>query len=146
MVAAVRDVAGKLKGVHLTYITADGRKAFGDRSRLMFGAVSGCSVQLAPLTVHGVLCVGEGIETSASFADFKGVPTWAALSTSGLQNFTPPAGVRKLLIAADSDDAGAGLKAATALAQRLRRSCDVEIHPAPAGFDWNDPEARAGHD
>jgi hypothetical protein len=41
---------------------------------------------------------------------------------------------------------GAGLKAATALAQRLRRSCDVEVHPAPAGFDWNDPQARAGHD
>jgi hypothetical protein len=66
------------------------------------------------------------------------VPCWAALSTSGLTSFVLPAGVKRLLIAADSDDSGAGIKAATELGQRARAQCNVEIHPAPKGQDWND--------
>ena len=88
-----------------------------------------------------VLGVGEGIETCAAFAELHGVPTWAALSTSGLQGFVIPLGVRKLIIAADGDKGG--MRAATDLAQRAKRSCDVEIHAAPEGIDWADVlEAR----
>jgi putative DNA primase/helicase len=144
LVALVRNAAGQPTGLHLTYLTPDGRKAFGDRSRLMFGAISGGAVQLAPIGRDGVLAVGEGIETSGAFSMLHGVTTWAALSTSGLQTFVPPPRVRKLLIAADSDDGGAGLRAATILAERARRLCAVEIRPAPEGLDWADVAVAHG--
>jgi putative DNA primase/helicase len=137
MIALVRDPSGQPSGIHATYITQDGEKAFGSRSRLMFGQVSGGAVRVEPMR-DGVLAVGEGIETSAAFAQLKGVPTWACLSTSGLQSFRVPVGVRRFLIAADSDDSGAGMTAANALAERAQRVCNVEIHPAPPGQDWAD--------
>ena len=62
----------------------------------------------------------------------------AALSTSGLRTFAPPTSVSRLLIAADSDDGGAGIEAAKELAARASRACAVEIHPAPEGRDWAD--------
>jgi putative DNA primase/helicase len=138
MVALVSDVTGAPKALHITYLTQDGRKAFGDRSRLIFGYAAGAAVRLAPIGPDGVLAVAEGVETAGSFAVLHGVPCWAALSTSGLQNFVVPSRVRRLLVAADCDDHGAGIEAARQLAERARRLCDVEVHPAPAGQDWND--------
>lgn len=138
MVALVRNAKGEPSGVHVTYLDAEGRKAFGDRSRLMFGAVAGGAVRLAPMGLDGVLAVAEGIETAAAFGALKGVPTWACLSTSGLHTFAVPAGVRRLLIGTDNDDSGAGMAAARDLAARACRVCDVEIHAAPEGQDWAD--------
>lgn len=138
MVALVQQADGRPLGLHATYITPDGRKAFGDRSRLMFGRTSQGAVRLAEFGRDGVLAVAEGIETALAFAALKGVPTWAALSTSGLRMFNAPAGVRRVIIAADSDDAGAGLSAARELAERHGRSCAVTIDAAPAGKDWCD--------
>lgn len=109
----------------------------------MYGPVGGGAVRLAPIGLDGVLALAEGVETAAAFWALKGVPTWAALSTAGLQTFVLPAGVRRLLIGADNDDAGAGLRAARDLAERARRVCDVEVHPAPEGMDWADV-AEAG--
>lgn len=123
--------------MHVTFIDERGAKAFGARSRLMFGRCAGGAVRLHEPR-GGILAVGEGIETSLAFSALKGVPAWAALSTSGLRSFTPPAGITRLLIAADNDDGGAGMDAARALAERARRGCDVEIRPAPAGQDWAD--------
>jgi putative DNA primase/helicase len=144
MVCLVTTAHGQPQALHLTYLVPDGSgKAFGDRSRLMFGATTGCAVQLDAVA-DGVLAVGEGVETSAAFGALKGVPAWAALSTSGLQAFILPPGVKRLLIAADSDDGGAGLKAANALAERAERLCAVEIHPAPPGKDWNDMAVPCG--
>jgi putative DNA primase/helicase len=136
MVALVRSHDGQPKALHLTFLTADGKKAFGDRSRLMFGAVGGHAVQLALIGPGRVLAVGEGIETCGSYSVLKGRPCWAALSTAGLHGFYVPRGVRKLVIAADGDRAG--MKAAQALAERASRVCDVEIDPAPEGKDWAD--------
>jgi hypothetical protein len=47
LVAVVRTAAGIARGIHVTYITPDGLKAFRDRSRLMFGATAGGSVHLS---------------------------------------------------------------------------------------------------
>ena len=139
MVAKVRDATGKPKGLHVTYLTPDGRKALGDRSRLMFATIAQCSVQLAPMTADGVLAAAEGIETAGAFTVLHGLPCWATLSTSLMRTFALPPGVKRLVIAADRDDkTGAGIEAAQALAERARRLCDVEIHPAPEGKDWAD--------
>ena len=138
MVALVHGPDGRARGLHATYLTPDGRKAFGTRSRLMHGRTAEGAVRLAEIDRTRTLAVGEGIETCLAFAALTGVPTWAALSTSGLSAFKPSSIVRRLIIAADSDDGGAGMAAAKALAERAARQCDVEIRPAPQGQDWAD--------
>jgi putative DNA primase/helicase len=137
MIALVRAPDGTPKALHLTFIKPDGSgKAFKDRSRRMFGPVIQCAVRLGQIGRERVLAVGEGVETSASYAALKGVPAWAALSTEGLKNLRVPFGLKRLIIAADGD--APGLKAAQVLAERAQRVCDVEIHAAPEGADWND--------
>lgn len=138
MVALVRSADGGGQALHVTYLTPDGSKAFGSRSKLMFGPTSQCAVRLAPMGSDGVLAVAEGIESARSFSALFGVPCWAALSTAGLQNFVSPAGIKRLIIAADNDDDGAGRSAAQVLAERERRRCEVLISLAPASQDWND--------
>lgn len=135
MVAVVRDRDGASMALHLTYLALDGKgKAFGDRSRLMFGPMRGGAVHLTP--AGPTLALGEGIETCLAYRARTGLPIWAALTTSQYATFQVPRGVRKLVIAADGDPGG--MKAATTLAERLCRVCDVEIDPAPEGSDWAD--------
>jgi len=138
MVCLARDGKSQGRGLHLTYVTDDGRKAFGDWSRLMMGPMSGAALRTGPVSRDGVLAVAEGLETAGAFSLLHGVPTWATFSTSGLKGFEVPLSVRRLIIAADNDENGAGLKAAKELAERACSRCDVEITaPAEAG-DWND--------
>lgn len=135
MVAVVRDRDGAPLGLHLTYVALDGTgKAFGDRSRLMFGSMRGGAVHLAPPGPE--LAIGEGIETCLAYHTRTGRPTWATLTTSQYASFELPRGVRRLVIAADGDKGG--LTAAATLAKRLHRLCDVQIDPAPDGKDWAD--------
>lgn len=100
MVAPITDNAGARWGVHVTYLSADGRskaalpKAGGkDRpTRKIFGKVQGNAVWLSKpgLQVGGQaipVVVGEGIETTWSFAQSFGHPCAlaAALSLDNLQ-------------------------------------------------------------
>ncbi|MEM5475512.1 toprim domain-containing protein [Pacificibacter sp. AS14] len=69
----------------------------------------------------------------------QGATLWAALSTSGMQALSLPAQPHDMIIASDSDDKGAGLRAAQALAQRASAlGWAVSLLPAPQGQDWND--------
>jgi hypothetical protein len=141
MVAIATGPDGKTAvGLHVTALKPDGSgKAALNNARLMYGDLIGAVVQLGPFPASGELGVAEGIETALSYRDLTGTPTWAALSTSGLRRFAPPVGVKRLVIAADSDDAkGEGLAAARELAERASRRCDASVIPAPDGMDWND--------
>ncbi|MDB5430333.1 MAG: hypothetical protein JWP35_1449 [Caulobacter sp.] len=137
MMALARDRMGQITGLHLTSIGLDHRRdGKGRRLRRMFGRMSGSAVQLAPMGADGVLAVAEGIETALAFGELHAVACWAALSASGLTAFRPPPGLRRLIIAADGDPAGAN--AALTLADRLKDDCAVDVSPARDGFDWND--------
>jgi phage/plasmid primase-like uncharacterized protein len=105
----------------------------------MFGRVSGGSVRLQPMGPDGVLGIAEGLESAASFAVVSKLPCWAALSTSGLANWEPPKGLRRLIIGADNDASGAGERAAERLGERLSaRGVRVSIvTPPDVGDDWN---------
>lgn len=139
MVAVVRNRDGAPQALHLTYVALDGRgKAFGHRSRLMFGPMRGGTVHLTP--PGPALALGEGIETCLAYSALKGLPVWAALTTSQYATFELPRPVRRLVIAADGDKGG--MSAATALAGRMQRLCDIEIDPAPEGEDWADVFTR----
>lgn len=124
-------------GLHVTALKPDGSgKATLNSPRLMYGDLIGAAVQLGPFPECGELAIAEGIETALSHRDVTGVATWAALSTAGLRRFTPPAGLARLVIAADGDDAGR--EAARDLAERSSRRCEAAIRAAPEGTDWND--------
>lgn len=137
LLAEVRDYTGALVTAHITYLHA-GRKLEGHEPRKLLGPLTGregCAVRLMP--AGEVLGVAEGIETALSAAALDGIPVWAALNTSLLGKFEPPAGVQTLRIYADRDEPG--LLAAAHLMERLQGRVRVELKtpPAPAK-DFND--------
>lgn len=110
--------------------------------------ITGGAVRLHdPGDEAGELGVAEGVETALAALELFGVPTWAALSASGLDAFVPPPGLRKLLIFGDNDSNAAGQKASYGLAARVActgPAVEVRIPPAP-DTDWLDElNARNG--
>jgi DNA primase len=81
--------------------------------------------------------VGEGIETCLAAMAWRGLPAWAALSTSGMKALSLPDSIRNVLVLADGDDAGeaAARAAAVRFAREGRRA---RIVRAPRGTDFND--------
>lgn len=126
--------------VHRTYLDANGTKADLSPNKAMLGTCKGGAVRVSDGA--GPLIITEGTETALSLASglLDGpAKIWAALSTSGMQSLSLPALPHKMIIASDSDDNGAGLRAAQALAQRASAlGWDVSLLPAPQGQDWND--------
>jgi putative DNA primase/helicase len=137
LVAEVRDLAGELATVHATYLSS-GRKLVDHEPRKLLSALTGregCAVRLMPET--DVLGIAEGIETALSAAVLDSAPVWAALNTSLLAKFEPPAGVTTLRIYADRD--APGLLAAGQLMERLQGRVRLELRAPPAQFkDFND--------
>jgi len=137
LVADVLDTAGELVTVHTTYLQA-GKKLAGYEPRKIWSPMigrHGCAVQLMPAA--DVIGIAEGIETALSAALLDDVPVWAALNTSLLARFEPPANVTRLRVYGDRDEAG--LSAALKLLERLQGRIRVEIRTAPApAKDWND--------
>jgi putative DNA primase/helicase len=137
LVAEVRDIGGEPVTAHLTFLSG-GKKAevLAPRKQLSdCTGREGCAVRLMPVT--DTLGVAEGIETALSAAALYSVPVWAALNTSLLAKFEPPAGIRLLHIFADNDPAG--FKAAAQLMTRLQGRVRFESHLPPAQFpDFND--------
>lgn len=126
-------------GVHRTFFEKGGAR-LSRNAKLMLGPCAGGAVTLA--AQQGPLVACEGIETGLSLLSglLAGpASVWAALSTSGMRALRLPAIAGELIIAADSDDDGAGHGAAEALAMRAHRlGWHVTLLPAPAGMDWND--------
>ena len=135
--ALVGDVA--TGGVHRTYFEKTGQR-IGSNAKMMQGPCAGGAVALSE--AQGPLVVCEGIETGLSLLSglLAGPATvWAALSTSGMKALALPRSPGELIVATDSDDAGAGLLAGYALAERAAaRGWRVSMLPAPDGMDWND--------
>lgn len=142
LLARVTNAGGAFSAVEIAYLTADGRADEGLRlRRKTVGAVPpGSAVRLGPPASS--LLVGEGVMTVLSAAAWFGLPAWALLSAGNLAAWSPPPGVRRVLIAADRG--AAGETAAARLAQRLRQSdvvAEVAL-PAIGHGDWNEA-ARA---
>ena len=118
-----------LRGLHATSLP--------DRARRTYGPLRGASVRLAPMD-GGVLAVAEGIETALAYAALTGTPTWAALSSVGMQHLQLPDDIQWLAVAADFD--GPGLLAAERLERRARDvGIDVRIDlPSRHRADWAD--------
>jgi hypothetical protein len=122
--------------VHRTFLAPDGSgKASVDPQKMMLGPCRGGAVRLAP--AGDVLMVGEGIETSLAAMQARGLPAWAALSTSGLLALDLPSEVRAVIILADGDEAGKAAARGAALRWK-REGRRVRIAHPPEGMDFND--------
>jgi putative DNA primase/helicase len=133
-----RGVDGESIAIHRTFVTCHG-KAPVDPAKMMLGPTRGGAVRLAEASDK--LMIGEGIESCLSVMQVTGIPTWAALSTSGLKTLALPEGVRDVVILADGDDAGerAAMQAARRWKGEGRR---VRIARPPRGEDFNDVARR----
>lgn len=105
--------------VHCTYLRADGSgKANIEKPKAMFGPVAGGAVRFGLPHAGEWLAVCEGIETALSVAVACSMPTWAALSASGIKNLVLPAKVARVIICADHDANGTGEQSARYAAAR----------------------------
>ena len=145
MLGIVRDRAGEVIGLHRTYLEegADGAagKAAIAKPRMMLGRVAGGAVRLAPFTGEGALGICEGIETGLAVMEAcLGLAVWATLSTSGLEQVQLPPEVRRVIILADNDRSGAGLRAAETAARHFRMEGKEAVIAIPPGEgqDFND--------
>lgn len=142
LLAALRDPAGELAAVEITYLAPNGHRAARMRlSRKLVGVVPpGSAVRLAPAAAH--MLVAEGVFTTLSACRRFDLPGWALTSAGNLRRWRAPLGVRRVTIAADRGPAG------EAAAENLRQALsadgvDAVVHLPPPPFgDWN--EAAAG--
>ena len=111
------------------------QKAPVDPQRMMLGPCRGCAVKLAE--AGKVLMVGEGIETCLAAMQSRGLPAWAALSTSGLLALDLPTYLRDVIVLADGDEAGRAAARGAALRWK-REGRRVRIAHPPQGMDFND--------
>ena len=139
MVSAVRHgISGNLMGIHRTWLKRDGSgKADIKFNKMMLGPVDGGAVQLS--SVAPEMIVAEGIETALSVMQATNVPTWAALSTSGLEGLILSPVAQKITIACDNDSNNAGLNAAEYAADKwTKEGREVSLAIPPLNKDFND--------
>jgi hypothetical protein len=140
LLAAVSDAAGELTAVEITYLDPSGRRSRAARpSRKLVGVLpAGSAVRLAQ--IGEAMVVGEGVFTALSAMRRFGLPGWALLSTSNLRRWSPPAGVRRVVVAGDRGRDGER-SAAVLRAALVRSGVAASVVLPPAGYgDWNDLE------
>lgn len=128
----------KICGVHRTFLDPRGTgKAEISPNRKMLGQIKGGAVQLAIPDQR--LAIAEGIETALSVQQATGIPTWAALSTGGVEGLVipEPSILKDVLICADNDIPGRAA-ASTAAEKWVDIGHSVQIAYPPPGQDFND--------
>ena len=146
MLGAVTSPEDVLVGLHRTYISTGGMKAFVPCPKKLSrtsGLLSGASIKLhEPSIINGKLTLGvaEGIETALACYLASSIPTWSCVSATGIKSFLWPAGLQSLVVFADNDAHGVGQSAARELAGRAAAAgleCRVLV-PEIVGNDWLD--------
>jgi putative DNA primase/helicase len=125
-------------GLHRTLLTNDGKKhpAVGSAKKMQ-GSVRGGGIW--PDDVRSILAVCEGIETSLSLQKLLNIPTVAALSAGNLVALVIPDQVNELVIGADNDRNGVGVRAAReAMVAHWRPWRSVRIVRPERSKDFND--------
>jgi hypothetical protein len=109
MLAPVVDADDEQIGVHMTYLRRDGTgkadlpKEFQREFR---GRVHGGAIRLAEHDPNAELIIAEGIETALAAMELFSLPGWSAVFAGGLKTLELPPEARRVLIAADHDEAG----------------------------------------
>jgi len=143
MVAKVFNSKGVPVALHRTYLDRDKpQKADVPSPKKLTPALellSGCAIRLFEIKGEK-LGIAEGIETAISCSQMFDMPVWACVSSTILEGFEPPDGVRHIVIMADNDANYAGAKSAYVLANKLyNKEYIVEVKiPGCSGDDFND--------
>ena len=107
--------------IHRTFITLDGQKAKIVNPKKLLPSLTemaGGAIRLFEPT-EGLLGVTEGIETALAVYESTGIPTWSLVSSTLMERFEPPKGIKHVMVFADRDANYTGQKAAYVLANRL---------------------------
>ena len=134
----IRD--GVVLALHRTYLTTDGRKAQVPTVKKLTGAAGPLAGACIPLhdAQHGVIGIAEGIETAQAAHLASGLPTVAAYCAGNLAAYIWPPGVKRIVVFADADPAGAAA-AQSLRARAVRAGLSVAVMtPSTPGADWCD--------
>jgi len=144
LIAAVTDLAGKITGVHRTWLARSGEgKAPVGTPRRAIGWLIGSGVRFG--VADDVMVAGEGIETMLSVRMVApALPAVAALSAHHLAAMQFPPTVRRLYVARDNDRAGA--LATVTLTERAREAGIEALTLSPRRGDFNDDLRELGAD
>jgi putative DNA primase/helicase len=141
MVAMISDTDGKPASLHRTFLGPNGKADLDEPRAAMPGAIpDGAAIRLTdPAATLGI---AEGIETALAATKLFGIPVWAAINSTQLAKWQPPAGTQTVVVFGDNDQKFGGAAAAYALAHRLATRRDpvavtVKI-PDAIGHDWAD--------
>jgi len=138
LLVGICDANGAFTAVEVTYLTPGGQRAIDLRlPRKTVGPVpAGTAARIDPAAPE--MLVAEGFFTTLSASECFGLPAWALMSTRNLRGWSPPAGVRSVLIAADrGKDGEASAEVLRLRLQRLGLRVQVAFPPEPHG-DWNE--------
>ena len=136
LIAAVTDLAGRIRGAHRTWIDPSGAgKAPIDTPRRAMGHLLGNGVRFG--VANDVLAAGEGIETVLSLRMvLPSMPMLAALSANHLAAILFPSALRRLYVVRDADPAGD--RAMESLIVRAREIGIEVIALSPRLSDFNE--------
>jgi hypothetical protein len=115
-----------VRGVQITRLQPNGRKADGAKVKIMVGSSAGSPIVIAPVNDLLGLAITEGVEDALSVRDACGLGAWAAGAASRLPALASavPDYVEAVSILVDADDAGQ--RNSNELARRLR-NIGVEV-------------------
>lgn len=138
MVALVRNVYGKPVTIHRTFLDGFEKAKIREPKKLMpcIEKLNGCAIRL--FDVAETVGVAEGIETAIAARQLFDVPTWATVSSTIMESFEPPAGIRRIIIFSDCDSNYSGQAAAYKLAKRLYNKDYIVEVQLPEFGDWAD--------
>jgi phage/plasmid primase-like uncharacterized protein len=146
MVAPLTAPDGRVLALHRTYLTADGCKAPVPTVKKLTGAAGSLAGACIPLhdARDGVIGIAEGIETAQAAHLASGLPTVAAYCAGNLAAYNWPAGIKRIVVFADADPAGAAA-AQSLKARAVRAGLSVAVMtPSTPGADWCDVWAQRG--
>ena len=141
MFAAITNPEGKHVAIHRTFLASNGNgKADIKPARKVTGQYgNGPTIRLMPAAP--MMGIAEGIETALSAARLFRMPVWSVICATGMESFRPPVECRHLVVFADRDHHGRGLRAAEYLCDSLSIPTEIKLPDEP-GTDWNDVLVR----
>ena len=146
MVAAVRNPQGKPVSIHRTYLSGICKASIKSPKKMMprTEPLAGSAIRL--FKADDTVGVAEGIETAIAAMQLTGIPTWATVSSTMLESFQPPEGIRNIVVFGDCDPNYTGQAAAFKLAKRLYlKDFNVSVRIPDCG-DWADVLMIKGKD
>lgn len=145
--ALATDDRGELCYLHRTLLDGDKKANRGGAAKKMLKLQEdnylefAKSIAIRMFPTASTLGIAEGIETALACHQITKCHTWATMNTAFMKKFRVPAGVRNLIIFADSDANAAGHAAAfECAAANLHAKNDLESVSVrwPAQGDFND--------